>query len=328
MSGASRLALALLAVLLPGAAGAHPLAPSLLELEVGEQRTQVTLKTPLQRPPEGPVEPILPPACTQLGPRQSSQEGTGAVVRFEIDCGRADLVGQRVGLARLSETDTTGLVRVTLEGVPLVRQVVNGARSTLVIPAQPSVVDTVRSYLELGVEHILFGFDHLLFVAGLLLLIRSRRALVTTITAFTLGHSLTLALAVFTEVRLPVRWIEVAIAASLVWLASEALASWRGDARGAWRRPGVVAVGFGLLHGLGFAAALRNLGLPHAEIPLALAAFNVGIETGQLAFVAAVLLGVAGVARIHAWPRLAPAAAAYLIGILGVYWMLERALPG
>ncbi len=328
MSGASRLALAALAALLPGGAAAHPLAPSLLELEVGEQRTQVTLKTPLQQPPEGPVEPILPPACTRVGPPLRSQQGTGAVLRFEIDCGRAALIGQRVGLARLSETGTTGLVRVTVAGVPVVRQVVNGARSTLVIPAQPSAVATVRSYLELGAEHILFGFDHLLFVAGLLLLIRSRRALVATITAFTLGHSLTLALAVFTQVRLPVRWIEVAIAASLVWLASEALAFRSGDARGAWRRPGGIAVGFGLLHGLGFAAALRNLGLPHEDIPLALAAFNVGIELGQLAFVAGVLLVVAGVARIHAWPRLAPTAAAYLIGILGVYWMLERALPG
>lgn len=316
-----------LTLLVGAGAGAHPLAPSLLELELEDSRARVTLKTPLKQPSGGPVEPILPEDCTPVGPVHRSVEGTGAILRFELDCGSTEVVGRSVGLARLAETGTTGLVRVTIDGVPVVRQVVNAARPTVVVHAQPSALDTARAYLMLGAEHIAFGFDHLLFVAGLLLLIHGGRALVTTITAFTIGHSMTLALAVLERVSAPGRWIEVAIAASLVWLAAEALALRTRGPRGAWRRPELVAAGFGLLHGFGFAGALLDAGLPQGDIPLALAAFNLGIELGQLTFVAGALLLVAGLERLHAWPRAAPTAVAYAIGTLGIYWVLQRALP-
>jgi len=181
----------------------------------------------------------------------------------------------------------------------------------------------LRDYVRLGVHHIATGFDHLLFVFGLVLLANGTRRLLWTVTAFTAGHSVTLSLATLGVVRFPTAPIELAIAATILVLALE-LAQERSES---WlrRRPWAVAFAFGLLHGFGFAGALAEVGLPQEEIPVALLAFNLGIELGQLAFVACVLalrsLVAPALAGAPAWLRNAPVT---VMGALAVYWCLDR----
>jgi hydrogenase/urease accessory protein HupE len=185
-----------------------------------------------------------------------------------------------------------------------------------------------KRYFVLGIEHILEGIDHLLFVLGLLLLVRGTASLVKTVTAFTIAHSLTLALVTFGYLTLPTRSAEAVIALSIVFLAREVLSAMAGKTSLTLRQPWLVAFGFGLVHGLGFAGALSQLGLPETEVPLALLFFNLGVEAGQLFFVLGVLallrgLLIAGIS-VPAWSKAIPA---YGIGIIGTYWFIDRALP-
>lgn len=188
-----------------------------------------------------------------------------------------------------------------------------------------SLAETARRYLQLGVEHILLGVDHLLFVLGLLLIVRGPWLLVKTITAFTLAHSITLALATLDLVDVPSRPVEAAIALSITFLAAEILHARHGRIGLTHRFPWIVAFAFGLLHGLGFASALADVGLPRDEIPLALLFFNLGVEIGQLMFVGAFLLLRAAVRRLEvAWPAWVEPLPAYAIGTVATFWLLER----
>jgi hypothetical protein len=183
----------------------------------------------------------------------------------------------------------------------------------------------VRAYLPLGVEHILTGVDHLLFVLGLLLLVRGAGPLVKTISAFTVAHGVTLTLATLGFVHVPAAPVEAVIALSIVFVAREILQPADVAPGLARRRPWVVAFSFGLLHGLGFAGGLGAAGLPAGHVPLALLAFSAGVETGHLAFVAAVLAAVAGLRRMRphppSWARALPA---YAIGGVASFWLFER----
>lgn len=195
-----------------------------------------------------------------------------------------------------------------------------GSRGTL---------DAVGRYTVLGVEHILEGIDHLLFVLGLLLIVSTPTVrvmpLVQTVTAFTIAHSLTLGLATLGFVSFPSRPVEAAIALSIVFLAMEVVRGWQGHESLTHRQPWLVAFGFGLLHGLGFAGALADVGLPQAEIPIALLFFNVGVELGQLIFVAVVLAVRWVLLRLpFSWPVWTAYAPVYLIGVTGAYWVIER----
>lgn len=182
-----------------------------------------------------------------------------------------------------------------------------------------------QEYLVLGVEHILMGLDHLLFVLALLLLLDNRRALFWTITAFTLSHSLSLGLAVLGVVHAPTAAVEATIALSIVFVAAEIVQQRRGRGATTARHPYLVGGGFGLLHGLGFAGALSAIGLPEHAIPLALFAFNLGVEAGQLLFIGTVLMVGHFLRRV--WPTLPGwlyRVPAYLIGSLAAYWTLQR----
>jgi hypothetical protein len=187
--------------------------------------------------------------------------------------------------------------------------------------------DAAGRYTALGVEHILEGLDHLLFVLGLLLIVCTPVvrvvALVKTVTAFTVAHSLTLGLATLGFVEVPSRPVEASIALSIVFLAVEVVRGWHGQDSLTLRSPWLVAFGFGLLHGLGFAGALADVGLPQAEIPVALVFFNVGVELGQLFFVALVLVGHWLLQRVS-MPRWVAHAPVYVIGVTGAYWVIER----
>jgi hydrogenase/urease accessory protein HupE len=188
-----------------------------------------------------------------------------------------------------------------------------------------SAADAARRYVALGIEHILVGIDHLLFVLGLLLIVSGPWMLIKTITAFTLAHSITLALATLGFVDLPSGPVEAAIALSIVFLGAEILRARQGRPGLTTRRPWVVAFAFGLLHGLGFAGALTAIGLPPGEIPLALLFFNVGVEIGQLMFVAAFLALACVLRQLQViWPRWAEPLPAYAIGTVAAFWFIER----
>jgi hydrogenase/urease accessory protein HupE len=188
-------------------------------------------------------------------------------------------------------------------------------------------LQVARSYLLLGVGHILGGLDHLLFVLALLLVVRGGKRILVTITAFTLAHSLTLAAATLGWVHVPGPPVEAMIALSIVFVAGEVVQGLRGSPGLTARAPWLVAFSFGLLHGLGFAGALAEVGLPQTAIPVALFTFNVGVEIGQLIFVTCMLGLGALVSRMPARPssrlRMLPA---YGVGTVAMFWTIERVI--
>jgi hydrogenase/urease accessory protein HupE len=189
----------------------------------------------------------------------------------------------------------------------------------------PTWLDTARTYFLLGVEHILLGIDHLLFVLALLLLVRNTWMLVKVITAFTVAHSITLAVAALGWAQIPQAPVEAVIALSIMFVAAEILRRKRDENDLVSKAPWVIAFAFGLLHGLGFGGALKEIGLPQSDVPLALLTFNLGVEAGQLVFVFAVLGLKAIVDRLLdlkvSWAR---AVAGYGIGSLAAVWFVQR----
>lgn len=235
------------------------------------------------------------------------------------------LVGASITIDGLKTTLTDVLVRIErLDGTTQVARLMPEA-PLLTVETSPSPWQVAWTYLVLGVEHILLGIDHLLFVLALVLLVKGWKKLVGTITSFTVAHSITLALATLGFVNVPGPPVEACIALSIVFVAAEIVRSRCGQPGLTERAPWLIAFTFGLLHGLGFAGALREVGLPQQAIPVALLFFNVGVEVGQLAFVAAILL-VITVARhlpirSPSWSwRLAP----YAIGSIAMFWVIER----
>jgi hydrogenase/urease accessory protein HupE len=317
---------AAVAAVVPAAALAHRLAPALLELfERGEGRVEIRFKIPVEQPEGSRLEPVLPAGCVAEGAPEATPEGTGVVLHWFARCGAAGLLGSQVSVKGLASSGTNALLRIELEDGRRYRTVLHAGAPSFLVPERESRLDVAHGYARLGVEHILTGFDHLLFVFGLVLLVQGGRALLATVTAFTLGHSVTLSLAALGFVHFPSAWIEVLIAGTILWLAAE-LALPPDPSRLMRRKPWLMAGAFGLLHGLGFAGALAEVGLPQGEIPLALLAFNVGIEVGQLAFVVLVLAALWLLRRgplSHApgWLARAPVTA---MGALAAYWCFER----
>jgi hydrogenase/urease accessory protein HupE len=307
-------------------ASAHEVRPCYLELkQTGEETYDVLWKVPAKgedmrlgiyvRFPEQTVQTSEPRARFVSG---------AYVERWSIEH-PGGLAGQTIEVDGLTATMTDVLVRVERQdGTTFVSRVVPSEPS-LVLAAEPSLLAVARTYFVLGVEHILFGIDHLLFVLALLMLVKGARRLIATITAFTVAHSLTLAAATLGWVNVPGAPVEAVIALSIVFVAAEIVHGEQGHEGVTARAPWIVALVFGLLHGLGFAGALHEVGLPGHAIPLALFLFNVGVEVGQLLFVAAVL-AVLAIARrrIDAAPRWASLAPAYAIGALAMFWTLER----
>jgi hydrogenase/urease accessory protein HupE len=309
-------------------AGAHPLAPSLLELrEAKDGVVAVRFRTPRIQSPGTALRPELPATCRARGAPTLSTDAAGATLRWLADCGPGGLRGSPLRVRGLGGSGTDALLRAELADGVLVRAVLRPGAEAFTIPLRPSRTGVAADYLGMGFGHLLGGLDHLLFVLGLVLLVRGPRRLSAAVTGFTLGHSVTLSFAALGLLQVPAQPIEVGIAASLFWLATR-LAQPRpcGERlRRPWRMPAL----FGLLHGLGFAGALAQAGLPAGEIPLALFAFNLGIELGQLAVVAALLaLGAAlrpfG-ARSPAWLARAPA---YAIGTIAAALIFERIAGG
>jgi hydrogenase/urease accessory protein HupE len=319
------IALAALLLLLTSSAHAHPLAPALLEVrELAGSVAEVTWKTPLLQPRGAQVAPVLPAGCRALADPDVRVDGEGVVQRWQVSCA-GPWIGESIGMTGLAEAKTQAMGRVVLADGRVVTTLLTGERASFRIPARASRWEVGRDYVSLGLEHLLTGLDHLLFVLGLVLLITRRHALLATVTAFTVGHSITLSLAVLGLARIPAAPIEFGIAASILVLATEVAAPRPSGLVS--RHPWAMALGFGLLHGLGFAGALTAIGLPRDEVPLALFFFNVGIELGQLLFVGAVLTAAAllgpRVSSRPAWTRAVPA---YVMS-LAAFWCLERLAP-
>jgi hydrogenase/urease accessory protein HupE len=217
------------------------------------------------------------------------------------------------------------LVRVSTPDGAVATTLVRRSQPWLEVAPDRGAVAIAGAYLMHGVEHILGGFDHMLFVLGLMWIVRGVGRLVKTVTAFTVAHSITLALATLGYVRLPGPPVEASIALSILLLAVEIARMDRGEPSLTVRFPWAVAFSFGLLHGFGFAGALAEVGLPPADIPLALFAFNAGVEVGQLAVVVGFLAAswLARRLRIR-WPAWARAAPAYAFGSLAAYWFFDR----
>ena len=237
------------------------------------------------------------------------------------------LTGTRIEIVGLQATITDVLVRVQLLDGTYSTTLVRPSKPWIEIATSRSWFDVATAYLMHGIEHILFGYDHLLFVLALILIVRSTRMLLLTVTAFTVAHSITLSLATLGVVHVPGPPVEATIALSILLLACEIIRSDRGQSSMTAQWPWLVAFSFGLLHGFGFASALTEIGLPQGDIPLALFAFNVGVEIGQLIFIAVVLAALA-CARWIRFPafveRHARSVASYAIGGMAAYWFIER----
>ena len=247
------------------------------------------------------------------------------------------LTGDKIHINGLVATTTDVLVRIeNLDGTTQVTRVTPSSPSFVVVAA-PGALEVCRTYLVLGVEHILFGVDHLLFVLALLILVKGWRKLIGTITAFTVAHSITLAAATLGFVHVPSKPVEATIALSIVFVACEIVHRRQGRSGLTEAWPWVIAFSFGLLHGLGFASALREVGLPQNAIPLALLFFNVGVELGQLLFISVVMavitLAVHAARKFSRW-SVAPQSAfawcenisAYAIGGVAAFWLIQRTL--
>lgn len=271
------------------------------------------------------LQPVFPPGTVALTPRRGTYADGATVMRWRIAV-PGGLSGKPIGFSGLSAVPIDVLVRLARRDGSEQLERLNAAQPVFVAAASPGAWDVVKSYTLLGIEHIWQGIDHLLFVLGLVLLVDSRRKLLLTITAFTIAHSITLALATLGVLRVPGPPVEAIIALSIVFVAAEILHRQQGRTSLATHKPWLVAFSFGLLHGLGFAGALAEVGLPQNSIPLALLFFNIGVEIGQLLFVAALLAGGALLLRLAGRrdPRPGIVVAAYAIGGVASYWVFER----
>jgi len=322
---ARRLLTTLALVMVATTVGAHEVRPGYLALnQTGPESYDVLWKVPAKGDMRLGLRAELPENCDSPLPPSSRFIGGAFTERWSVTC-PGGLTDGTIVIDGLTGTMTDVLVRIERsDGTTQVTRL-TPARPFLVVEASPSALRVAGTYLNLGVEHILLGIDHLLFVLALLILVEGRRRLVETITAFTLAHSLTLAAATLGFVNVPQTPVEAIIALSIVFVAGEIVHARQGRPGLTQRWPWIVAFTFGLLHGLGFAAALTEIGLPAKAVPLALLFFNVGVEAGQLLFIAAVSLLVV-VARRLALPQPTWAwrVPAYGIGTLAAIWSIER----
>jgi hypothetical protein len=330
----ARAAALLAAALCASPAAAHRLSPAFFGLtETAPRVFAVQWKVSISGGLAAVLEPQVPAGCSLADAVRTSVLDDVRLQHATLEC--PDGLGGRVFTVNgLEQTQTDVLLRVDYLDGSSSNQRLTPAVPAVTIPEQPSTLEVVRTYLVLGVEHILLGIDHLLFVLALLLLVSGVGRLVATVTAFTVAHSITLGAATLGLVHVPSAPVEAIIALSILFLASE-LARRRAVGGGAGdtavnlttRFPWVVAFAFGLLHGFGFAGALSEVGVPEQAVPLALLFFNVGVEVGQLLFIAAVfgfawLMQLTAVRVPQSWQR----AVAYGIGSVAAFWAIERTM--
>jgi len=308
------------------AAMAHESRPAYLEIdETAPGQYSMVWRTPVKAGRRLPVVLQVPDSARNLQDPVIMELADSRLERRRIDAGPEGLSGKRIEFPGLQFTITDVVVKVKLLDGRSWMVIARPSEPWVTIEASPDALLLVGDFLRQGMYHILSGPDHLLFVLGLLLLVSTGWMLVQTVTAFTIAHSITLAAATLGYVQLSGPPIEAAIALSIVFLGLEIIKARRGGTSFSIRHPWVVAFAFGLLHGFGFASALSHAGLPPGDVPLALLFFNIGVELGQLAFVAVVLLLIrASRAFLKSLPPRAELMPAYVIGSLGAFWLIQR----
>ena len=321
---AARFAL-LTSVLVPTIAPAHELRPAYLEIRQNKPDTfDVLWKVPAKGELRLGLYVRFPAGCTRLKSPVVYPTGDAYIERWQVRCPEG-IAGKPITIDGLATTMTDVLVRLQWPDGRTQTVRLDAGQTGFVVDVTPTWRQLAVAYTSLGVEHILLGLDHLLFVLGLMLIVRSVGMLVKTITAFTVAHSITLCLAVFGVVSVPPQPVDAVIALSIVFLGVEILHARRGQRGLTYRYPWIVAFAFGLLHGLGFAGALTTLGLPPADVPIALLFFNVGVEIGQLLFVLFFLVLAWAFRTLQVkWPRWCGPLPAYTIGTLAMYWFIGR----
>ena len=310
----------------PLSAPADEFRPALLEITEREGGwVDVTWKVPMLGDQVLALTPLLPPFLEQVGPG-AGHRATGAWVETKsYNTAGQPLHGAKVEVQGLVGVPIDVVVRVSLADGMEHSAILRSAKNTFEIPERVTRTELAVSYWKMGTIHILEGLDHLLFLLTLLLIVNGFWALLKTVTAFTIAHSLTLALATLDLVRIPSVPTEAVISLSIVLLAVEVIHKNDGILTSSERFPWLVAFGFGLVHGLGFAGALSEIGVPQNEVPLALLMFNLGVETGQVMFVTLVSLLLAGLHHIHTHSALKLARATpYAIGGIAAYWTIDR----
>jgi len=316
--------LAVLGGVISGPAAAHETRPGYLEIR---EETDGVYSVLWKQPARGDmilrIDPVFPDDCVVVS---GIREGVGGALlaRLHVEC-EGGLAGKRVTIAGLEVTLTDTLVRVYYTNGQVETHLVRPTSPFVEIGGKTSVLSRIAAYLRMGIAHIALGVDHLLFVLGLLLIVSTRMKLLKTITSFTVAHSITLAVATLGYASAPTLPLNAVIALSILFLGPEIVRTWRGETSFTIRHPWVVAFGFGLLHGFGFATGLTDMGLPSNEIPLALLFFNVGVEIGQLWFVVLVLAlsRSFNVLEIR-WPRWVQLLPGYAVGTLGAFWFIQR----
>ena len=318
------LLLALLTALAALPARADELRPGYLEFTQQDAQTwKLVWKAPVLGGLATRTRPAFPDFCTQ-SPPQARVEGLVLVAESRLTCSK-DLAGSQVGLSGMDAAFTDALLRIAPLNRPVQAARLTQDQAMVEVATVPDRWEVARSYFVLGVEHILEGYDHLLFVVALVLLIRAPGRVVKAATAFTLAHSITLVGSTLGLVGLAQAPVEALIALSIVFLAVEIVKRDPERPNLAERAPWVVAFLFGLIHGFGFAGALREIGLPESDVPTALLTFNLGVEAGQLVIIGAVLAAIA-LLRRFAPSALRPAvlSTTYAIGIISSFWFIER----
>jgi hydrogenase/urease accessory protein HupE len=309
------------------AAQAHESRPAYLEInELTPNRYTVLWRTPVTADMPLPVRLQLPPDVRNLSP-PAIRDLSDSRIESRLVESPDGLAGKRIAFAGLQGTITDVLVRVQLANGVQSSTLVHPSNAWVEVPRTPGPFTVAKTYAALGVEHILTGFDHLCFVLALILIVGFNRRLFWTVTAFTVAHSITLALATLGVIHIPGPPVEATIALSIVFVANEIVQQQRGREGLASKQPWLVAFAFGLLHGLGFAGALAAIGLPANAIPLALLFFNIGVEVGQLMFIATIFAAWKLLPRMAANRvdlRRAALVPAYLIGGIASYWVIER----
>ena len=308
------------------AAFAHEARPAYLEIkETAPAQFDVLWRTPVLSGMRLPIVLQMPPGVKNLQEPRIQELTDSLLERRSVDAGPAGLGGKRIEFPGLQLTITDVLVRIELKDGRSWTMVARPGQPWIEIAEARGAAATAVTFLTQGIEHILLGVDHLLFVLGLLLIVRTPWMLVKTITAFTVAHSITLAIATLGYAHVPAPPLNAAIALSILFLGPEIVRTWRGQTSFTIRHPWFIAFAFGLLHGFGFASGLAAIGLPQGDIPLALLTFNVGVEIGQLAFVALILLMVRAFKSLDVrWPRAAELLPAYVVGSLGAFWTIQR----
>jgi hydrogenase/urease accessory protein HupE len=301
--------------------------PSLLNIKESKLGWyDVTWKVPVKNNRSLDLSMHLPESLEIIGTPTQRVEPGALIETSRYKAAKSSILGEKVYVKGMKATQSQVLLRIELKDGAVFSKILKAEEAEFIIPQKASKLAVAYEYWKMGTIHILEGSDHLLFVFSLLLIVIGLKSLIQAVTAFTLAHSITLVLTTLGVISLPSAPTEAIISLSIMFLASEIIQKYRGKSPLTERYPWVVAFIFGLFHGLGFAGALAEIGIPQHEIPIALLMFNVGVETGQLIFIAGALLIITVLRRVLPenlrveTGKVVP----YVIGAVAAFWTIER----